>query len=233
MKKAIIFLFITTTFIPLIIFPNIEFNVRASSYYIWRGFDLNPEKEFVIIPYANFTFGDSGFALTGLGRYSLEEKELRELDLTLTYSFKLFRNLQVVLGYTEYRFFNVHDPNFLRSDSPEAFVSLGLPWTLFQPEITAYYDIGDGDGMYFKFRIQHMIQLVTFLRFEFHSSLGYNAGQWLPPGAKTGFSDFNFTAMLPIKLGRFYIIPFASYTAVLLDSISNSRYFWYGITFGY
>lgn len=233
MKKTIIFLFFTITFFSLVIFPSLEFNVGASSYYIWRGFDLNPENEFMIVPSANLVLGDSGFSLTGQGRYAIEEKEMRELDLTVTYTFKLFRRLQVKLGYTEYRFFNIHDPNYLRSDSPEVFVSLGLPWALFQPELTSYYDIGEGDGMYFKFRVQHMAQLLKFIRFEFHSSLGYNAGQWLPAGAKTGFSDFNFTAMLPIKLGSIYIIPFTSYTAVLLDSISNSRYFWYGITFGY
>ena len=221
------------TFGSFAIYPGLDINFGASSYYIWRGFDLNPEREFMINPYASLSIGDTGLSITAWGSYALEEKEMRELDLTLAYVFKPTRHLRAKLGYTEYRFFNIHDPLYLRSDSKEVFVSLGLPWTLFEPELTAYYDFGAGDGMYFNFRVQHAIQLLSFLKLEFYSSLGYNAGQWLPEGAKTGFSDFNFTTMLPIKLGRIYIIPFTSYTAILLDSISNSRYFWFGITFGY
>jgi len=233
MKKYIIFILLTIIFGSFAIFPSLEFNVGASSYYIWRGFDLNPENELMINPYANLSIGDTGLSLTAWGSYALEEKELRELDLTLTYAFKPTRRLLVKLGYTEYRFFNIRDPLYLKSDSREVFVSLGLPWTLFQPELTTYYDFGEGDGFYFKFRVQHTIQILNFIGLEFYSSLGYNAGQWLPTGAKTGFSDFNFTTMLPIKLGKVYIIPFTSYTDILLDSIGNSRYFWYGITFGY
>jgi len=232
MKKQIIFLLIAISFGSFFLYPSLEFNVGASSYYIWRGFDLNSENELMIIPYANLTLGDSGLSLEARGNYAMDEKELRELDFTLTYAFKPTRKLLVKLGYTEYRFFNSPVP-YLRSDSREGFISLGLPWTLFRPEVTAYYDFGAGDGLYIKFRVQHVIDLLKFLRLELYSSLGYNAGQWLPQGAKTGFSDFNFTTMLPIKLGRVYIIPFTSYTSVLLDSISNSKYFWYGITFGY
>ena len=233
MKKYIIFILMAATFGSFAIYPSLKFNVGASSYYIWRGFDLNPENELMINPYASLSIGDTGLSLTAWGSYAYEEQEMRELDLTLTFAFNPTRHLLVKLGYTEYRFFNIPDPLYLRSDSREAFISLGLPWTLFQPELTAYYDFGAGDGMYFKFRAQHAVPLLDFLALEFYSSLGYNAGQWLPEGAKTGFSDFNFTTMLPIKLGRVYIIPFASYTAILLDSIGNARYFWYGITFGY
>lgn len=233
MKKYIIFILLAMIFGSFAIFPGLEFNVGASSYYIWRGFDLNPENELMINPYANLSIGDTGLSITAWGSYAYEEQEMRELDLTFAFAFKPTRRLLVTLGYTDYKFFNIRDPYYLRSDSGEVFVSLGLPWTLFQPELTTYYDFGAGDGLYFKFRVQHAIPLLNFIALEFYSSLGYNAGQWLPKGAKTGFSDFNFTTMLPIKLGRVYIIPFTSYTAILLDSIGNSRYFWYGITFGY
>ncbi len=232
MKKQIIFLLVAIISGSFFIYPSLEFNVGASSYNIWRGFDLNPENELMIIPYANLTLGDSGLSIEARGNYAMEEQEMRELDITVTYAFKPTRRLFVKLGYTEYKFFNIPDP-YLRSDSREGFISLGLPWTFLQPEITAYYDFGAGDGLYLKFNVQHFIELFKFIRLEFYSSLGYNAGQWLPHGAKTGFSDFNFTTMLPIKLGRIFIIPFTSYTSVLLDSIGNSKYFWYGITFGY
>ncbi len=232
MKKQIIIFIAFITLVSFFIHPSLEFNIGASSYNIWRGFDLNPENELMIIPYANLTIGDSGLSLEGRGNYAMDKKELRELDFTLTYAFKPTRRLLVKLGYTEYRFFNSPVP-YLRTDSREGFVSLSLPWTFLRPEVTAYYDFGAGDGLYVKFSVQHIIDLFKFMRLELYSSLGYNAGQWLPAGAKTGFSDFNFTTMLPIKLGRIYIIPFTSYTSVLLDSISNSKYFWYGITFGY
>ncbi len=233
MKKNFIILLLIIFTCSLTVFASLEFNIGASSYYIWRGFDLNPENELMLVPYANLILGESGLSLTGLGYYAFDEKELREVDVTLTYTFKPLRRLRVKLGYTEYRFFNIPDPLFLRSDSRETFISMGLPWTFLQPELTAYYDFGAGDGLYFKFRLQHTIPLLKFIRIELYSSLGYNAGQWLPAGAKTGFSDFNFTTMLPIKLGKLFIIPFTSYTAVLLDSIGSSRHFWYGVTFGY
>jgi len=232
MKKQIIFLITTITLSTFSLYPSLEFNVGASSYYIWRGFDLNTENELMIIPYANLTLGDSGLSLEARGNYAMDEKELRELDFTVTYAFKPTRRLLVKLGYTEYRFFKSPVP-YIRSDSREGFISLGLPWTPLSPELTAYYDFGAGDGLYLKFQLKQIIPLLKFVRLELYSHIGYNAGQWLPQGAKTGFSDFNFTTMLPIKLGKVYIIPFTSYTSVLLDSISNSKYFWYGITFGY
>ncbi|MEN8223427.1 MAG: hypothetical protein ABFR36_09235 [Acidobacteriota bacterium] len=232
MKKQIVFLIGIIISGPFFIFPSLDFNIGASPNYIWRGFDLNPKNELMIIPYANLAIGDTGLSIEATGNYAMDKQELRELDLTLMYTFKLTRGLRAKLGFTEYRFFNTPDP-YLKSDSREGFISLGLPWIFLRPEVTAYYDFGVGDGLYLKFSVRHAINLLRFMRLELSSSLGYNAGQWLPHGAKTGFSDFNFTAMLPIKLGRIYIVPFSSYTAVLLDSISNSKYFWYGITFGY
>jgi len=232
MKKHLIFFLFVMFGGSCAVFPSLEFNVGASSYYIWRGYDLNPDNELMINPFASLTLGDSGLSVSAWGSYAMDAKEMRELDLTLTYAFNPTRRLLVKVGYTEYRFFNIPDP-FLKSDTREVFISLGLPWTLFSPEVTGYYDLGPGDGLYLKFSLQHTINLLKFVRLELYSSLGYNAGQWLPTGAKTGFSDFNFTTMLPVKLGRIYIIPFTSYTAVLLDSVSESKYFWFGITFGY
>jgi len=232
MRKSNLFLILAIFLGSVFVYPSLEFNVGASSYYIWRGFDLNPENELMIIPYANLTLGDSGLSFEGRGYYAMDAKELRELDLTVQWAFKPTRRLLVKLGYTEYRFFDIPDP-YLKSDSREGYVSLGLPWTPLSPELTAYYDFGAGDGLYLKFQLRQVIPLLKSIRLELSSHIGYNAGQWLPAGAKTGFSDFNFTTMLPIKVGRIYIIPFTSYTVVLLDSIGNSTYFWYGVTFGY
>jgi len=232
MKKLTVIFLLVVLLGTCGIFASLEFYIGASSYYIWRGFDLNPINELMINPYANIILSDTGFSITAWGSYALDKKEMRELDLTLTFAFNPIRRLLVKLGYTEYRFFNI--PNhFFKSDSREFFISFGLPWTLFQPEVVTYYDFGAGNGLYFQFKLRHAISLLKHINLEFYSALGYNAGQWLPAGAKTGFSDFNFTAMLPIKLGKIYVIPFASYSATLLDSIGDSRYFWYGITFGY
>ena len=233
MKKSIIISVILIFAGVVNLFPGLDFNVRVSSYYIWRGFNLNPSKEIRINPYANLAIGDTGLSVTGWGSFAMDEKKLREIDLTLTYAFKLFPKLLIKVGVTNYRFYNIQTPGFFRENSQEAFVSVGLPWILLQPELTTYYDFGAGDGFYFKFKVEHVVEIFKFVMLELYSSIGYNNGQWLPEGAKRGFSDFNFTGMLPIKLGRIYLIPFISYTAVLLDSIGDSRYLWYGISFGY
>jgi hypothetical protein len=232
MKRIVFFSSVFLLICNVSVFPVLDFNFGVSSYYIWRGFDLNPSRELMVNPYANLALGGSGLSVTAWGSFAFDEKEMRELDLTLTYAFKPLPQVLVKVGYTEYKFYHVPDP-YLKTDSREVFLSAGLPWALLQPEISAYYDLGPGDGLYFNFRIQHTLPILKFIRLELYSSIGYNAGQWLPAGARSGFSDFNFTALLPVKIGRIYLIPFTSYTAVLLDSISNSRYFWYGITFGY
>ncbi len=232
MKKYILILLL---FFILTIntYPGLDFNFGVSSYYFWRGFDLNQSRELLINPYLNLIIGDTGFSVKGWGSFAFEEKEFREVNVTLTYAFKPISHLLVKVGITDYRFFNITDPFYPKTDSRECFVSLGLPWTPLQPEITAYYDFETGNGMYYQLKLEQVVPILKFIRLELHSTLGYNAGQWLPEGAAGGFSDFTFTGMLPVKLGRIFLIPYVSYTAVLLDSIGNGRYLWYGLSFGY
>lgn len=231
MKKTktaiLLLLFFTATFS---LYSEFSYQLDVVSRYTWRGFDLNPPKKPAVQPQVTYAFGDSGFAVNLWCNFSFEDKNTNEVDFTFSYDFKTGENFALSIGFINYDW--VFRDNFsVKNDTTQEFyVYANFPKTFLNPEITIYYDFTNGDGLYAELGVGHGVDLNKNMVLDLSASLGYNAGQWLPDGADTGFSDLNLGAALPLKAGKFTLTPYATYTFVLLDSVGPDDHFWFGIS---
>ena len=236
MKKRHVFLFallFVLIFFHTSLMAEFSFQVDLASRYIWRGFDLNPYKKPVIQPFINYKLGNSGLSLNLWTCFSFENKEVNEIDFTVTYALKTIKNFSLKTGLIHYGWYFVDNFRFKDDTSHELFVSAGLPNVFLNPSITVYYDFTNGDGFYILLETEYSLNSLESIGADFSASLGYNGGQWLADGVDPGFSDLNLGITLPFKIDNFQISPFANCTIVLLDAIGKENHFWYGISVSY
>jgi hypothetical protein len=221
----------------LVILPSAElqagewsFQVDLVSSFIWRGFDLDPVHHPVVQPSVSYGFGDSGFAIDLWSNFSFESKELHEADLILSYQVPTPASYSLSFGYCLYGWYFADQlSGFDQRTTHEVSVTLGLPEIPLAPELTVFYDLDDGDGLYAALAIAHAVP-VHHTTLELSASLGYNGGQWLPDDADTGLSDLNLGVAVPFEWRGTTITPFATYTVVFLDEISEDNHLWYGLS---
>lgn len=217
--------------------PNLKaevvYQVDVASRYIWRGFDLNPNKKPVIQPSIDFAFGQSGFSLNLWSSISFINKDLNEFDLILSYATDLSKDVSLTAGFIHYAWYLANNFKFKNDTSQEVFLSIESPTVFLHPSLSIYHDFTVGDGIYLLLAINHSFPLFEKLGANLSASLGYNGGQWLTEGSDPGFSDLNFGLTIPYQSGPFQISAFANYTIVLLDVIGEENHFWFGISLSY
>jgi len=206
------------------------YQVDFTSRYIWRGFDLNPNKQPALQPSIEYSCEGCGFTLNLWSNISLNNKDFHEIDLSFTYDFKISRNFSLNAGIIFYGWYFVENFSFKEDTTQEFFISAGFPKLLFHPKLTLFYDFGNGDGFYVLLEGQYVHQFSNSIKTLLYSSLGYNGGQWLADGVDPGFSDFNVGFSLLFRTGRFEISPFIKYAFVLLDAIGAENHFWFGVS---
>jgi uncharacterized protein (TIGR02001 family) len=232
-KRLILFGLIALLALPTL-GKSVSFQVDMTSRYIWRGFDMLPDNNSALQPSLTFDLADSGlslnlwasFALTDRGVYKYSD----EIDFTLTYALKTPESLSLVLGFTNYGYWFAEDFKFNDNTTQEFFVEVGLPKVLLSPKLTAFYDVNLGDGLYVQLSAAHQVSLAGNLGLDLSAALGYNAGQWLPEGADTGFSDLTIGASLPLKVGTVTLAPFMNITFVFLDAVNDDNELWFGVS---
>lgn len=211
-----------------------SYQVDFTSRFIFRGIDILSNNNPAIQPSITYTFGESGFSLNVWGSFALSErgrcKYLDEIDLTLSYVFKTPEKYSLEVGFINYGYWFSKAHKFKDMTTQEFFVKAGLPNVLFSPALSAYYDINQGDGLYLQLSGVHAVALNKKINLDLSAKLGYNAGQWVPEGAKTGFSDLTIGAATPFNVGKITLTPFINYTFVFLDAINSDDEFWFGVS---
>jgi len=207
-----------------------QWSVDFASRYIWRGFDLNPVHQPIVQPGAVFAFGTSGLSLECLGIISFAHLEVNEIDMTLSWEGKIGRGISFGAGLIHYGRWWTPGFRFGRDTSHEFFLSLGMPDTLFAPAVTLFCDFTAGNGIYLQAEAGYSITVSDRLEIGFPVSFGYNGGQWLERGEKTGFSDLNVGASLAWRTGRLTIAPYLWVTRVLLEAIGRRTHIWFGLS---
>jgi uncharacterized protein (TIGR02001 family) len=224
-------------FFLVVLPPNLsaEFTLKADlvSSYIWRGFDLNPYERPVLQPSINYSLGDTGLSLELWGSFSFENKELHEFDFSLAYQQRLGKHLELAAGLIHYGWYFSPDFRFEDDTTHELFLSAALPGSIFSPGLAVFYDFHNGDGVYVLLQSDFEAALLSRVGLRLYASLGYNAGQWLAEGVDPGLSDLNLKMSVPISVGDFRVVPYAQYTFVLMEAISEEDYFLYGISVFY
>jgi uncharacterized protein (TIGR02001 family) len=213
---------------------SFSYQLDFTSRYIFRGIDVFSNNNPAIQPSITYNFGDSGFSLNAWGSFALSErsrcKYYDEIDLTLTYAFKTPEKYLLEVGLINYGCWFSRLLRFKEMNTQEFFINAGLPKVLFSPALTAYYDINLGDGLYLLLSGIHTVALPKNINLDLSAKLGYNAGQWIPKGEKTGFNDLTLGAAVPFNVGKITLTPFVNYTFVFLDAINQDNEFWFGIS---
>ncbi len=223
-------LFLSCAFCSQALDAGVEYQVDVASRYIWRGFDLNPNNKLVLQPSLTYSFGGSGFAVNLWSSFSFERKEMNEIDVTMSYDFKLPENYSLSIGFTHYGWYFNDGFKFKDHTTQEVYVSVGLPKLPLAPNLTVYYDFANGDGIYVLFGVGHSISLSEELNLDLSATLGYNGKQWI---GESGFSDLNFNVSIPFKVGKVTISPFFNVTFILLDAVNPEadNEIWAGVSF--
>lgn len=226
-------LFLFFVFFTANLKAEVIYQVDAASRYIWRGFDLNPQKKHVIQPLIDFAFGQSGFSLNLWSSISFVSKDLNEFDLTLSYATDLSKDVSFTAGFIHYAWYFTENFKFEDNTSHEFFLTIESPTVFLHPSLSIYYDFTVGDGIYLLLEICQSFPIFRKFGADLSASLGYNGGQWLAEESDPGFSDLNFGLTIPFQNGPFQISAFANYTIVLLDVIGEENHFWFGMSFSY
>ncbi len=208
---------------------GVEYQIDVTSRFIWRGFDLNPQNKPALQPGVTFSFGESGLSLNLWSSFSFSARELDELDVTLTYDFKLTRNIALAIGLIHYGWYFVDGFTFKDNTTQEIFATIGLPDLPLAPELTLYYDFANGDGLYFELGIGYSVPLSEELSLELSATLGYNDKLWI---AESGLSDLSFCASVPFKIETVTISPSFNIMFILLDAVNpgTNNEIWGGVS---
>lgn len=209
-----------------------NFDLTATSRYIWRGFDLLPDNNPALQPSLTYTFGDSGFSINAWGSFALKQRDeykyFDEIDLTLNYDLEL-EELTISAGLIHYGYYFVDGFSFKNNTTQEFYLGLALGGLPLEPRLTAYYDINLGDGLYLEAGLSREFAFSENLALNLDAWLGYNGGQFQ---VKKGFSDLNLRADLAISAGSITIQPFAMFCKIFNDEVNDSETeFLFGVTF--
>lgn len=229
-KRLFSFFFLLTFFGAALGFSQVQVQADYWSSYIWRGFDLNPERRPVFQPSLDYEFGDSGISANLWMSFSFEDKALHETDLTLIYDFSPSEDISLEAGFIHYGWYFTRNFRFKHDTTHEIFFGAGLPAVFLEPCLEVYYDFHNGKGFYFQLNAGHSLTLSPTLGLDLSASLGYNGGQWLPEEASSGFSDMNLGMDLVFGLARWTLVGSGRFTAALMEALGKKEYLYIGIS---
>lgn len=194
-----------------------EWELSLVSRYVWRGFDLNPENRPALQPSVTIPLGGGGLSLNLWSSFSLIDRDLDEIDLTLAWDFSMGNRIDGSLGLVQYGWYFSGNFTWRKHTSREFFFSLEASCGRLRPSFSFYWDVAGGSGLYALMGIFHRDELCCGRELELSASLGYNHRQWID---QSGFSDLNFGISLPQRFYRVTVIPSVHLAIILMDAVN-------------
>jgi len=231
MKKIIFLLLACLAGASLALPGAVSGQVDLVSRYIWRGFDLLPDNRPALQPSLNIDLGKSGFSLGVWGSFALakwdEYKGANEIDLTLAYTFKTSEKWEVTAGFTHYGYWFAEDFSFKDATSQEVYATVARTDLLLSPTLSVYYDLNLGSGLYVTIGGSHELKVNDKVSVEMGGLIGFNSRQYID---RTGFSDIDLYAKVPLTLGRLTLTPSLNVMIPLLDEVNEDTEIWFGFS---
>jgi uncharacterized protein (TIGR02001 family) len=211
MKKLVGLVLLVACLVSAAAASIVDLNAAYVSKYIWRGYDSNGTQP-AIQPGATFYIGETGLSLGLWGSYNLGDltnKELTEVDYTVTYSSSCCENWAYSVYYSTYNY-----PVTPGANTGELFLSLTGNALLFKPTLTCSYDNDKGKGTYLSLALKNPLPAGP-LTLDTSLTIGYDGGQY---GAKAGLSDANLAVSTAIPVSSLTVTPTLNYTAINKDT---------------
>jgi hypothetical protein len=230
-KKIIPLLLVCLVGAALPLTGAISGQVDFVSRYIWRGFDLLPDNHAAIQPSLTVDLGKSGFALNIWSSFALAHrsvfKRCDEIDVTLSYAFKLPEDWEVTAGLIYYSYWFADDFSFKNNTSPELFATVARTDLPLSPTLAVYYDFNLGSGLYVTLGGSHEVKLSEKVSVELGGLIGFNSRQYID---RTGFSDIDLYAKVPVTVGRLTLTPSLNVMIPLLKEVNEDTEIWFGFS---
>ncbi len=219
----------------LVTMPSIAGTVSGQidlvSRYIWRGFDLLPDNHAAVQPSLTVDLGESGLSLNIWSSFALAQRDTfrysDEIDLTLSYTFKVAEGWELSAGFIHYGFWFANDFRFKDNTSQEVYATISTTALSLSPRLSIYYDFNLGSGIYVCLSGSQVLMVSEKVNVEFGGLIGFNSKQFID---KTGFSDIDFYVKLPLTLGKLTLTPSLNVMVPLLDEVNEETEIWFGFS---
>jgi hypothetical protein len=205
--------------------------VDLVSRYIWRGFDLLPGNHAAIQPSLDIDLGKSGFSLNLWSSFALAHRSVfkynDEINVTLSYAFKMPEGWELTAGFINYGYWFADDFKFKDNTSQEVYAMITLPDLSLSPQLSICYDFNLGSGLYVALGANHELKVNEKMSVEVGGLIGFNSRQYID---KTGFSDIDLYAKLPLTMGKLLLTPAFNIMIPLLDEVNEYTEIWFGFS---
>ena len=205
--------------------------VDLVSRYIWRGFDLLPDNHAAIQPSLTIDLGESGFSLNVWSSFALAHRDVfrhsDEIDVTLSYVFQIAESWEVTAGFTNYGYWFADDFKFKDNTSQEVYVTVARTDLPLSPQLSVYYDFNLGSGLYVTLGGSHELKVNEKVSVEMGGLIGFNSRQYID---KTGFSDIDLYAKVPLTVGKLTLTPSLNVMIPLLEEVNEDTEIWFGFS---
>ena len=201
------------------------------SRYIWRGFDLLPDNHAAIQPAFTVDLGESGLALNVWSSFALAQrgtfKYSDEIDLTLSYAFKMPESWELTAGFIHYGFWFADGFKFKLNTSLEVYAAIAKTDLPLSPTLSVYYDFNLGSGLYVTLGGSRELKVNEKMSLEAGGLIGFNSRQYID---KTGFSDIDLYVKLPLTMGKLTLTPSLNVMIPLLTEVNEDAEIWFGFS---
>lgn len=162
--------------------------VGVNSMYLWRGFDLSEDSDFVVQPGLDLSY--AGFTASVWANYDEDSSEINETDLTLDYSFDINDLVSMSVGNVFYILEDAEDTN-------ELYLSTSLN-TFLTPTFAIYYDWDQSEetGIYLTAGLSHSIELMDGLTLNLGGLVGYNIENYSVSEEYSNFHNAELSASI-------------------------------------
>ena len=154
-------------------------------------------------------------------------KHSDEIDVTLSYSFKVPEGWELTAGFTNYGYWFADDFKFKDNTSQEVYATVARTDLPLSPTLSVYYDFNLGSGLYVTLGGSHELKVSEKVSVEVGGLIGFNSRQYID---KTGFSDIDLYARVPLAAGRLTLTPSLNVMIPLLDEVNEDTEIWFGFS---
>ncbi len=231
MKRSVLLLLTCLAGAALTLSGAVSGQVDLVSRYIWRGFDLLPDDHAAIQPSLTFDLGKSRFSLGVWSSFALAHREVfkhsDEIDVTLSYSFKVSEGWELAAGFTNYCYWFADDFKFKDNLSQEIYATAARTDLPLSPQLSVYYDFNLGSGLYVTLGGSHELKVSEKVAVELGGLIGFNSRQYIDT---TGFTDIDFYAKVPLAAGKLTLTPSLNVMIPLLDEVNEDTEIWFSFS---
>lgn len=174
-----------------------DVSVGVYDKYLWRGYDLSGDADFLVQPAVNLGF--AGFSLGVWGNYNEASEKLDEVDLTLEYGHDFSEELSARVGHILYAVDAADD-----TAEVYAGVTLALPVAI---DLDLFYDYDEEETWFLSGGVSKTVELVENLGLNLGVSAGVYDFDYLNQGELSASLDYALTEAITVTPSFLYSAP--------------------------